>query len=318
MLGWTSRRPSVVQRSRSIHQITQWWQVSQLCDQHERIRSGCHRRYLQESEYRRHHVQDVGAIFEQFGRFNPRTNNAAGRRKEENRQTSLSDVTTVGSSALCLRCMHNELFVLFDWRRSVAESLKSGKAVEAVWFECVTIYFSDIVGFTTISALSGPMEVVDLLNDLYTMFDSILEDFDCYKVCQIYFRALGKCLFLTIISLRHKRSFRCSAWCGNIANHFREENQGVPALKNDLSSYNPVRRLSRWKRSVMLTWSLADFRFRTELSMPRKLLPWRWLFFMLVANSKSATCLVCPYDCVLACIAVLVLLVLSAWKCHDM
>jgi hypothetical protein len=71
----------------------------------------------------------------------------------------------------------------FSFYRSVAESLKSGKAVEAVWFECVTIYFSDIVGFTTISALSGPMEVVDLLNDLYTMFDSILEDFDCYKVC---------------------------------------------------------------------------------------------------------------------------------------
>ena len=66
--------------------------------------------------------------------------------------------------------------------RSVADSLKSGKAVEAVWYNCVTIYFSDIVGFTTISALSGPMEVVDLLNDLYTMFDSILEDFDCYKV----------------------------------------------------------------------------------------------------------------------------------------
>jgi len=71
--------------------------------------------------------------------------------------------------------------------RSVAESLKSGKAVEAVWYNCVTIYFSDIVGFTTISALSGPMEVVDLLNDLYTMFDSILEDFDCYKVRGCFF-----------------------------------------------------------------------------------------------------------------------------------
>jgi len=74
----------------------------------------------------------------------------------------------------------------FHWKknenRTVAESLKSGKAVEAIWYECVTIYFSDIVGFTTISALSSPMEVVDLLNDLYTMFDSILEDFDCYKV----------------------------------------------------------------------------------------------------------------------------------------
>lgn len=71
--------------------------------------------------------------------------------------------------------------------RSVADSLKSGKAVEAVWYECVTIYFSDIVGFTTISALSSPMEVVDLLNDLYTMFDSILEDFDCYKVSILTF-----------------------------------------------------------------------------------------------------------------------------------
>lgn len=73
------------------------------------------------------------------------------------------------------------IYLLFP-HRSVADSLKSGKAVEAVWYECVTIYFSDIVGFTTISALSSPMEVVDLLNDLYTMFDSILEDFDCYKV----------------------------------------------------------------------------------------------------------------------------------------
>ena len=77
--------------------------------------------------------------------------------------------------------------LLFSLFRSVAASLKSGKAVEAVWYECVTIYFSDIVGFTTISALSGPMEVVDLLNDLYTMFDSILEDFDCYKVCAVQF-----------------------------------------------------------------------------------------------------------------------------------
>lgn len=74
----------------------------------------------------------------------------------------------------------NDVFVFLC--RSVAESLKSGKAVEAESFDCVTIYFSDIVGFTTISALSNPMEVVDLLNDLYTMFDSILEDFDCYKV----------------------------------------------------------------------------------------------------------------------------------------
>jgi len=64
----------------------------------------------------------------------------------------------------------------------VADQIIAGKQVEPELFEEVTIFFSDVVGFTNICSQVSPVEVVRMLNDLYTVMDYCTSLFPLYKV----------------------------------------------------------------------------------------------------------------------------------------
>ncbi|XP_068134985.1 guanylate cyclase soluble subunit alpha-1 isoform X2 [Hyperolius riggenbachi] len=72
------------------------------------------------------------------------------------------------------------LFTIFPGE--VAQQLWQGQTVQAKKFNNVTMLFSDIVGFTAICSHCSPMQVITMLNELYTLFDFQCGDLDVYKV----------------------------------------------------------------------------------------------------------------------------------------
>ncbi|XP_071110470.1 uncharacterized protein [Haliotis cracherodii] len=66
--------------------------------------------------------------------------------------------------------------------KSVADLLKSNEEVNAENYTEATIFFSDIQGFTQISARSSPVQVVQMLNGLYSCLDDRIAQYDVYKV----------------------------------------------------------------------------------------------------------------------------------------
>lgn len=67
----------------------------------------------------------------------------------------------------------------------VAETLKSGKTTIAERYESASVLFADFVNFTPMSAEMEPEEMVDLLNEIFSDFDALVEKFDLEKMATI-------------------------------------------------------------------------------------------------------------------------------------
>ncbi|CAI9730995.1 speract receptor-like [Octopus vulgaris] len=66
--------------------------------------------------------------------------------------------------------------------RKVANDIREGNKIDPEYFECVTVFFSDIANFSNICEESNAFEIVDFLNETYNIFDEVLDDYDVYKV----------------------------------------------------------------------------------------------------------------------------------------
>ena len=67
--------------------------------------------------------------------------------------------------------------------RNVIRHLEKGNHTYSDEFNNVTIFFSDIINFTVISSQLEPLEVVEMLHGLYSVFDNLSKKHGVYKVC---------------------------------------------------------------------------------------------------------------------------------------
>jgi class 3 adenylate cyclase len=67
--------------------------------------------------------------------------------------------------------------------RSVADSLKAGRDVPPNVYTSASVLFTHIENFTTLCDKSTPLQIVAMLNTLFSQFDAIITAHDAYKAC---------------------------------------------------------------------------------------------------------------------------------------
>ena len=66
--------------------------------------------------------------------------------------------------------------------RPIADRLKGGERTIAESYQSVTVLFADLVGFTNLSSRTDAAEIVNMLNQIFTKFDQLVERHGLEKI----------------------------------------------------------------------------------------------------------------------------------------
>ncbi|XP_075707173.1 guanylate cyclase soluble subunit beta-2-like [Rhinoderma darwinii] len=138
-------------------------------------------RSLQELEERKMHISDIAKhdvtrdliLLNHQRLAEIELSNQLERKKEELR---------ILSKNLEIEKKKTETLLYAMLPQHVANQLKEGKKVQAGEFQTCTILFSDVVTFTNICSACEPIQIVNMLNAMYSRFDRLTSVHDVYKV----------------------------------------------------------------------------------------------------------------------------------------
>ncbi len=91
-----------------------------------------------------------------------------------------TDVTAVKERERLAR--ENERLLLNILPAPIAQRLRDGEPLIADRFDDVTLLFADVVEFTRLSSTMSPSELVSVLNEVFSVFDGLVDRYDLEKV----------------------------------------------------------------------------------------------------------------------------------------
>ncbi len=165
---------------------------------------------------------------------------AAGANDFLNKPVDVLDVTLRVGNAIHAKKLHDQLLVekeksehllLNILPKPVAERMKKGETNIADSYPDITVLVADLVGFTNLSTHVPPEQVVELLNEIFSAFDVLVQKFGLEKIKTIgdaYMAAGG----ITVRSAKHAEH------CAELALKMQEE---IARLNKQYETCVPLR-----------------------------------------------------------------------------